>query len=386
MRGLVGTSEATKLVVSISLLAFMIGLANIIWEPGVSRPMDSFFRGETIDLGATTITYHQAITIAVAVLVAVGLRFLLYRTRIGVAMRAKVDDRSLALLNGARPDRVALFSWAIGTSLAALGGILIAPSVTLDSGSLSLIIVNAYAAAVFGRLAVAPADVPRRDRRRPHRGLPLRLPARRQPVPGRPATGGRRHHPLPRRCSSCRTPGCAAPGALREFFPAPSFEGAMLFAGLVVFGAVIMATTLSEVDQITYGQLFPIGIVALSLVPLLGMAGQISLAQFSFAGIGAVVMAHHGEGGDPARPAPGRRPRRPGRRRGGAARCSACRASTSRSGTAAFAVALDRWIFNLPDFDLGPARTSASSGWARRRSTPSRCSGTASTRPRAASC
>ena len=111
MRGLVGTTEATKLVVSISLLVGMIGLANVIWKPGVSRPMATFFQGQTIDLGVTTITYHQAITIAVAILVAVGLRLLLFRTRMGVSMRANVDDRTLALLNGARPDRVAIYSW-----------------------------------------------------------------------------------------------------------------------------------------------------------------------------------------------------------------------------------------------------------------------------------
>src|SRR5918993_335730 len=242
MRGLVGTSEATKLVVSISLLAGMIGLANIIWEPGVSRPMETFFRGETIDLGVTTITYHQAITIAVAIFVAVGLRFLLYRTRIGVAMRANVDDRSLALLNGARPDRVALFSWAIGTSLAALGGILIAPSVNLDTGSLSLVIVNAYAAAIFGRL----------------RSLPLTFlgaivvglaegylagyaPSDNQYLASfRPAVSVLILFvillllPNPRLRTRERA---------REFFPAPSFEGALLFAGLTLFGAVVMVTT-----------------------------------------------------------------------------------------------------------------------------------------------
>jgi branched-chain amino acid transport system permease protein len=356
MRGLVGTSEATKLVVSISLLAGMIGLANIIWEPGVSRPMDTFYRGETVELGVTSITYHQAITIVVAVLVALGLRFLLYRTRIGVAMRANVDDRSLALLNGARPNRVALFSWAVGSSLAALGGILIAPSVNLDSGSLSLVIVNAYAAAIFGRL----------------RSLPLTflgavvvglaegylfgyLPGDNQYLAGlRPAAAVMILFlvvlilPNPRLRSA---------GRLREFFPAPSFEGMLLFAGLVLFGAVVMATTLSDVDQINYGQLFPIGIVALSLVPLLGMAGQISLAQLSFAGIGALVMAHHGTGGDPVglllavviTAVVGAVVALPLLRLSGI---------YLALGTAAFAVALDRWIFNLPDFDLGPVHIS----------------------------
>jgi branched-chain amino acid transport system permease protein len=356
MRGLVGTSEATKLVVSISLLVGMIGLANVIWEPGVSRPMAQFFRGQTIDLGVTTITYHQAITIAVAILVAVGLRFLLFRTRVGVAMRANVDDRTLALLNGARPDRVAIYSWAIGSSLAALGGILIAPSIALDAASLSLVIVNAYAAAIFGRL----------------RSLPLTfvgaiviglaegylfgyLPSDNQYLTGlRPAASVIILFLV---LLMLPNPRLRTHGRLREFFPAPSMQGALLFAGTVLAGGVVMATTLDQVDAITYGQIFSIGIIALSLVPLLGLAGQISLAQLGFAGIGAVVMAHHGAGGNPlgvvlavvVAAAVGALVALPVLRLSGIYLALA---------TAAFAVALDRWFFNLPDFDVGPVHIS----------------------------
>ena len=49
-----------------------------------------------------------------------------------------------------------MLAWALGTALAALGGILIAPNVTLDAPSLSLLIVSAYAAAIFGRLRSLP--------------------------------------------------------------------------------------------------------------------------------------------------------------------------------------------------------------------------------------
>ena len=153
MRGLEGTSEATKLVVSISLLVAMIGVAQWVWPPGVSRTVKPFFGPDKISVGPTVITYHQLITISVAVAVAIGLRLLLYRTRIGVAMRAVVDDRPLAQLTGARTALVARTSWAIGTSLAALGGILIVSSAGLSATALSLLIVNAYAAAVFGRSA-----------------------------------------------------------------------------------------------------------------------------------------------------------------------------------------------------------------------------------------
>lgn len=352
MRGLQGTSEATRLVVSISLLVGLIGLANYIWEPGVARPMTQFFEGQVIDLGVTTITYHQATTIVVAVLVAVGLRLLLHRTRVGVAMRANVDDRSLSLLNGARPDRVALLSWALGSTLAAIGGILIAPTVALDPVILSLLIVSAYAAAIFGRL----------------RSLPLTfvgaivlgllegylfgyLPSGNDYLVGlRPAAAGILLFvvllalPNPRLRGRVRT---------REFFPTPTRTGGALFAGLVVAGGIVLATTLAAPDLITYSRVFAIGIIALSLVPLVGFAGQISLAQLSFAGIGGVVMAQVGADGNPLGlvlaiviPAAV----------GAIVALPALRLSGIylALGTAAFAVVLDRWLFNLPDFNIGP--------------------------------
>jgi len=43
MRGLQGTAEVTKIVVSIGLLAAMIGLANWIWQPTISRTLAPFF-------------------------------------------------------------------------------------------------------------------------------------------------------------------------------------------------------------------------------------------------------------------------------------------------------------------------------------------------------
>src|SRR5262249_10771041 len=111
---------------------------------------------DKITIAGTVVTYHQLVTIGVAIAVAIGLRLLLYRTRIGVAMRAVVDDRALALLNGADTPRGSRFSWALGTARAALGGILIVSSAGLSAPVLALLIVNAYGAAVFGRLRSLP--------------------------------------------------------------------------------------------------------------------------------------------------------------------------------------------------------------------------------------
>lgn len=351
MRGLQNTTEAVKLVVSISLLLFLIGFAQLIWEPGVSRPMATFFSSSPpIDLGPTTITIHQAITIGVAIAVAIGLRLVLTRLRIGIAMRAAVDDRSLSTLNGARPDRISMLSWAIGTSLAALAGILIAPGLALDAASLSLLIVSAYAAAIFGRLRSLPMTFLGAVVIGLTEGYLAGYLPQNQYLPGL-----RIASPaiilfivllaLPNPRLRLRS------GRSREFFPMPTIPGALTFAVAVIAFGIVLATTLSRPDQFIYGKIFSLGIVALSMVPLIGFAGQISLCQLSFAGIGAVVMAHLGASGDPlaivwailVAAAIGAIVALPALRLSGI---------YLALGTAAFAVVLDRWIWTLPKLSV----------------------------------
>ena len=351
MRGLRGTTDTVKLVVSISLLLFMIGLAQLIWPPGVSRPMSKFFQTSTpIKIGPTTITWHQAITIAVAIVAAIGLRFVLTRFRFGIAMRAAVDDPSLSALNGARPNRISMLAWALGTALAALGGILIAPNVTLDAPSLSLLIVSAYAAAIFGRLRSLPLTFLGAIVLGLTEGYLTGYLPQNQYLPGlRIASPALLLFLVLLVLPNPRLRGRMTRS--REFFPMPSIRGTLVFGAVVILGGVVLATTLSTPDQLTYGRLFPIGIVALSLVPLVGYAGQISLCQLSFAGIGGLVMAHLGHGGDPIAliwavlisAAVGALIALPALRLSGI---------YLALGTAAFATILDRWIFTLPKFSV----------------------------------
>jgi branched-chain amino acid transport system permease protein len=350
MRGLHDTSDTVRLVVTIALLSGLIAFARWIWDPNVARPMRRFFASsEPLGIGPTTITVHQGITIGVAVLVAVALRLLLYRTRAGVTMRATVDDRSLAILNGARPDRSTRAAWALGTSLAALGGILIAPNVALDAGGLSLLIVSAYAAAIFGRL----------------RSIPLTFV-------GAIVVGGAESYLTGYLPTNEYLPGLrlAAPALIlflvllvlpnpqlrrrrrsRESFPMPSWAGGLAFGAAAVAASVVLATTLAESDLVTYARIFPVAVVALSFVLLAGFSGQISLCQLGLAGIGGLAAAHlapHGLavmllGAALAVGAVGAVIALPALRLSGI---------YLALGTAAFAMVLDRWVFTLPDFSV----------------------------------
>ena len=155
MRNLAGRATGTSLVVTIGLMVMLMGLAQGIWAPQ-ARQFPEFFAGGGFRLAGIFVTTHQVITIVVAGLAAAFFWYLLNRTRTGVAMRAVVDDRNLTSLNGASPARISQLSWALGSALAAVAGILIAPILNLEILNLTLLVVVAYAAAVVGKLKSLP--------------------------------------------------------------------------------------------------------------------------------------------------------------------------------------------------------------------------------------
>ena len=70
----------------------------------------------------------------VALVLVTGLYWLVYRTRIGLAMRAIEEDEETARMLGVNSDRVAAIAVALGFVLAALGGAFVAPIYSLNPG------------------------------------------------------------------------------------------------------------------------------------------------------------------------------------------------------------------------------------------------------------
>src|SRR3954471_19523490 len=156
MRPLYAAPMSVAIVVTLALLIILLGAATAIWSPQEGRRLLEFFAGHDIQLAGVRVTYHQLITLGVAGLIAGFLRFFMFHTRAGVTMRAVVDNRDLSGLNGVYPERSAQLSWALGATLAAVAGILIAPTITMSHILLTLLVVNGYAAAMLGRLRNLP--------------------------------------------------------------------------------------------------------------------------------------------------------------------------------------------------------------------------------------
>jgi branched-chain amino acid transport system permease protein len=298
IRGLRGASVATSLVVTVGLMVFMVGTANTIWSPQVGRRLPGFFAPGGFKVAGFIVTWHNLITILVGFGVAGFLYVLLNRTRVGIAMRAVVDDRGLLAMNGAQPDRVSQLSWAIGASLASLAGILLAPVLSMSVINLTLLVVNAYAAAMVGRLRSLPLTfigafalglvesfvVGYVDLEGAFLQLPPSLPTvflfiALLAVPES-------------RLRAARLAGATGPRI-------PSARASILGGGALVAVVIVLSGFVSAGDITrTYGLALAYGLVMLSLVPLVGLGGQVSLCQMSFAGLGAFAMAKMGADGN----------------------------------------------------------------------------------------
>lgn len=297
MRGLRDTAEVTKIVVTVSILLGMLYLSQWFWDPKDARISEKFFGNNSqINVFGSVISPHDLITLIIAILLAIGLRIMFTRTRLGVSMRGAVDDPDLLRLNGHNPERIAATSWAMGSTLAVLAGILVTPisGGALEANALTLLVIDAFAAAMFGKLR----SIPRTFAGAIFLGLTSTYVLAYFPSTWSWTSNFRISLPmialfvvlivLPQD----RLTGAAV--RTRERANVPTVRAAVCWgAALVILVFLIkLLMVSSSVTLLTLGMTF--AIIALSLTLLTGYAGQLNLAAASFGAVGTVVVFHFG--------------------------------------------------------------------------------------------
>ncbi|QES04633.1 ATP-binding cassette domain-containing protein [Streptomyces venezuelae] len=122
------------------------GLPGVGPSPAVSwQPLD----GVGIDS-------DQLITWIVTALTAAGLWILMRHTRLGLRLRAAVDNRALTELRGIGADRLSSIAWMLSSGLAGLAGVLATPLLGLSAHDYTLFLFVSATAAVLGRFASVP--------------------------------------------------------------------------------------------------------------------------------------------------------------------------------------------------------------------------------------
>lgn len=269
-----------------------LGISGVLlWSLGrmfgkATRFVEPFFSTRRVSIAGVNITINQLAIIAVAAAIAIVSGLLLTRTRVGTAIRATSQNRLAADLAGVPVHRLQTLSWAWGSVLAGIAGILLAPLLFLDTLQVSVFfLVKPFAAAVVGGLVSFPVAFgaglaigvveSMLTRYTGAVGLPEMVPfaivllallARRGFLTG--VTQSLSDLPLRRDQGSMRS-GLVAGAIVAAIIP---FLG-VYHTGLVESGIIF-------------------GLLALSLVVLTGWVGQVSLAQAAFFGMGGFVASN----------------------------------------------------------------------------------------------
>ncbi len=143
------------LITAIGVSYFLQNAAQLLW--GASPKSYTPIVGGSISLGGLTISGISLLTIAMCVVIMVGLTLFTSKSKMGKAMRACSEDKGAAQLMGINVNRTISLTFAIGSALAAIAGVLLCSfntSLMPTTGSMPGI--KAFTAAVFGGIGSIP--------------------------------------------------------------------------------------------------------------------------------------------------------------------------------------------------------------------------------------
>ena len=275
-----------KLVAALGVVLILEALAGIVFGYDL-QTAPALLPTSTVHIFGTDVGLDRIILFVLAIALAAALSVFSRRTTMGSLFRAASDsEQGLAIL-GYSQNAVSTSAWVAGSMLAGFAGIVIAPVTSLSVTTIILLIIPAlsvtllagftsfWVATIAGLLLgilqseiagywnIATPTIEGMQDAVPFLLIIIVMVVRGRAIPGR-ATIALGRPPL-------------APPARAK--PA------------VLVGVVVLAVVLTYVASNSYQTAISIGlisaIVALSLVVLTGYVGQISLAQMTFAGLGA---------------------------------------------------------------------------------------------------
>jgi ABC-type branched-subunit amino acid transport system ATPase component/branched-subunit amino acid ABC-type transport system permease component len=281
MRPLRNAPLISRIIACLGVLEILEeGMSHV--EPSTPQFVSSSLPLTQVHIFGTVVTLDRLIIVGIMFLLAATLSLVYRHTQFGRATSAALDNRRAIRALGYSPDRLAVVNWLIGGCLAGIAGILLAPITGLSVSEYTLLILPALAAAVVGRLdslwlamfggiliGVMQSEMsfyisaPGWSDAAPFLLILVILFIR--------GVGG-----VSRTSASQRLPRVGT-GAVRVGFVVPGIVLLLLLTQIVQnpFWIGALVTTIGG------------AIVLLSFVLVTGYSGQLSLAQFAFAGLGA---------------------------------------------------------------------------------------------------
>ncbi len=137
LRRIEGAPLIMSLLATYALSTILVNVAILIWGGGYSG-LPGVFVG-AIKIFGINVSISRLVSCAVALAVSLAVWWMLERTRFGRAVRSASQAPELAVISGISIERVRFATFALGTAMAGLAGVLVAPAFAIGSAPLSSI-------------------------------------------------------------------------------------------------------------------------------------------------------------------------------------------------------------------------------------------------------
>ena len=152
-------SRLTLLITAIGVSLFIENAAQLVFGPD-PKFFPSLAPHRDLNVAGVHLTSEQLTVIGVSFLLMILLRFFIRKTRTGKAMRAVSFNLDAAKLMGISTDRIIATTFALGSALAAAGGVLIGMQIPKIDPLMGILYgLKAFVAAVLGGIGNVPGAV-----------------------------------------------------------------------------------------------------------------------------------------------------------------------------------------------------------------------------------
>ena len=285
MRPLRRASSLVRLVATLGVLVLLQAALTLRYDDNVTLVTGPLPTTLLHPFGGSVVINEDRLwLLAIAILVTVVLWCGYRWTNFGRATTAVAENPRAASSLGWSPDLIATANWGLGCALAGAAGILVAPVISLQVAAFTSLVLAALAAALVGGFSSFPKTLAA--------GLLIGVITseltRFSTTPGLADTV-----PFFVIVAMVVISGRALPIRGYLFDRLPKLGTGRLRPALIVPLAVVAFVLITQIRSPTWADAvtttFGVATILLSIVVVTGYAGQISLAQYAFAGIGALI-------------------------------------------------------------------------------------------------
>ena len=152
IRPLIGSPVLSAIIATLGLNIVLNSVAGLIWGHQTYTFPSPFAFSAPFMIGSVPVSVDSVVNIAAGLTIVIAMTWFLRFTWIGLGLRAASQNPTVARMMGVSISRTSAIAWGLGGLVGAISGILVAPSLFLDTNLMGALLIKAFAGGVLGGL------------------------------------------------------------------------------------------------------------------------------------------------------------------------------------------------------------------------------------------